>query len=82
LGATVRPRRRRSSSSSRQDCELSRTPSLRPTNSFLPSGVAPVGARKRFFEDLRAITIYLVFSTWAELIDTLRTGRQPVIPDG
>ena len=43
---------------------------------------AAVGARKRFFEDLRAITTYLVFSTWAELIETLRTGRPPIIPDG
>jgi len=29
-------------SSSRQDCALSRTPSVRPTSSFLPSGVAPM----------------------------------------
>jgi hypothetical protein len=43
---------------------------------------AAVGARKRFFEDLRAITTYLVFSTWAELIEILRSGRPPVIPDG
>src|SRR6201987_5180913 len=37
-GATASPRRFRSSSSSFQDCALSRTPSIRPTNSFLPSG--------------------------------------------
>jgi hypothetical protein len=43
---------------------------------------AAVGARKRFFEDLRAITSYLVFSTWAELTEILRSGRPPVIPDG
>src|SRR6516162_3500275 len=36
------PRRFRSRSSSRQDCALSRIPSLRPTSSFLPSGVAPI----------------------------------------
>ncbi len=36
------PRRFRSSSSSFQDCALSRTPSIRPTSSFLPSGVAPM----------------------------------------
>jgi len=44
---------------------------------------AAVGARKRFFEDLRAITTYLVFPTWAALIETLRTGEpQLAVPDG
>jgi hypothetical protein len=42
-----------------------------------------VGARKRFFEDLRAITTYLVFPTWAALVHTLRTGHPPpAIRDG
>ena len=41
-GATASPRRLRSSSSSRHDWALSRTPSMRPTSSFLPSGVAPM----------------------------------------
>ena len=36
-----------------------------------------VGSRKRFFEDLRAITTYLVFPTWAALIETLRSGLPP-----
>jgi hypothetical protein len=36
------PRRLRSRSSSFQDRVLSRTPSVRPTNSFLPSGVPPI----------------------------------------
>jgi hypothetical protein len=41
---------------------------------------AAVGARKRFFEDLRAITTYLVFPSWATLIETLRSGEaKPVI---
>jgi hypothetical protein len=44
---------------------------------------AAVGARKRFFEDLRAITTYLVFPTWAALTETLRTGQaQLTLPDG
>lgn len=44
---------------------------------------AAVGARRRFFEDLRAITTYLVFPAWGELVETLRTGRAPpAIPDG
>ena len=44
---------------------------------------AAVGARKRFFEDLRAITTYLVFPTWAALVETLRTGQPPpAIRDG
>src|SRR5262249_1790807 len=42
FGAIASPRRFRSRSNSRQDCALSRTPSLRPTGSFLPSGVAPM----------------------------------------
>ena len=37
-GAVVRPRRFKSSSRSRHDCELSRMPSVKPTISFLPSG--------------------------------------------
>jgi hypothetical protein len=42
-----------------------------------------VGARKRFFEDLRAITTYLVFPTWAALVQTLHTGQPPpAIRDG
>lgn len=44
---------------------------------------AAVGARRRFFEDLRAITTYLVFPTWAALIETLRNGSPPTaVPDG
>ena len=38
---------------------------------------AAVGTRKRFFEDLRALTTYLVFPTWALLIETLITGKPP-----
>ncbi len=43
-----------------------------------------VGTRKRFFEDLRALTTYLVFPTWASLIETLRSGIPPpqAIRDG
>ena len=42
-----------------------------------------VGARKRFFEDLRAITTYLVFPTWGQLVETLRTGQPPpLVRDG
>jgi hypothetical protein len=44
---------------------------------------AAVGARQRFFEDLRAITTYLLFPTWASLVDTLRAGQPPpAIRDG
>ena len=38
---------------------------------------AAVGARKRFFEELRTITTYLVFPTWATLVETLRSGEPP-----
>jgi hypothetical protein len=42
-----------------------------------------IGARQRFFEDLRAITTYLVFPTWGALVATLRTGTPPpAIRDG
>jgi hypothetical protein len=36
-----------------------------------------VGTRKRFFEDLRALTTYLVFPTWDLLVETLIAGRPP-----
>src|SRR5258707_5208162 len=42
FGPIESPRRFRSRRSSFQDCVLSRTPSMRPTSSFLPSGVAPM----------------------------------------
>jgi hypothetical protein len=42
LQADDSPRRFRSRSNSLQDCALSRTRSMRPTSSFLPSGVAPI----------------------------------------
>ena len=38
---------------------------------------AAVGARKRFFEELRTITTYLLFPTWAALVETLRSGEPP-----
>ena len=38
---------------------------------------AAVGTRKRFFEDLPAITTYLVFPGWAALVETLRSGQPP-----
>src|ERR1700741_274959 len=44
-GATARPRFFKSSSSSRQSCALSRAPSVKPSSSFLPSGVAPMMTR-------------------------------------
>lgn len=36
-----------------------------------------VGTRKRFFEDLRALTTYLVFPSWALLVETLIAGKPP-----
>ena len=33
---------------------------------------AAIGARKRFFEDLRAVTTYLVFPSWAALVENER----------
>ena len=36
-----------------------------------------VGTRKRFFEELRVITTYLVFPSWALLVETLTAGTPP-----
>jgi hypothetical protein len=36
-----------------------------------------IGARARFFQDLRSITRYLVFPNWAALIRTLIDGQPP-----
>ena len=36
-----------------------------------------VGTRKRFFEELRVITTYLVFPSWALLVETLTAGAPP-----
>lgn len=38
---------------------------------------AAVGTRKRFFEELRVITTYLVFPSWALLVETLIAGKPP-----
>ena len=38
---------------------------------------AAVGTRKRFFEELRVITTYLVFPSWALLVETLTAGKPP-----
>ena len=38
---------------------------------------AAVGTRKRFFEELRVITTYLVFPNWALLVETLTAGKPP-----
>lgn len=48
-GGTSSPRRFRSSSKSRQSCALSRAPSVKPTSSLRPSGVAPISTRMHCF---------------------------------
>src|SRR5215468_2673801 len=45
-GPIASPRHFRSSSNSLQECALSRTPSIKPTSSFFPSGVAPMMTRR------------------------------------
>src|SRR6476660_158767 len=45
-GPIASPRRFRSSNNSLQDCALSRTPSIKPTSCFSPSGVAPMTTRR------------------------------------
>jgi hypothetical protein len=42
-----------------------------------------IGSRKRFFEHLRTITAYLVFTSWAVLLQTLASSKPPLaVPDG
>jgi hypothetical protein len=38
---------------------------------------AAVGTRKRFFEELRVLTTYLVFPSWPLLVQTLTDGKPP-----
>jgi hypothetical protein len=38
---------------------------------------AAVGTRKRFFEELRVITTYLVFPSWSVLVETITAGTPP-----
>lgn len=39
-----------------------------------------IGTRKRFFEHLRSITVFLVFPGWDELLETLAFVRPPSRP--
>src|SRR5215211_3697761 len=41
-----------------------------------------LGPRVRFFQNLQALTSYLVFSSWTELLDTLAFARPPPSPSG
>jgi hypothetical protein len=39
-----------------------------------------IGARSRFFEHLRTITVYLVFQSWNDLLLTIVTATAPQRP--
>lgn len=39
--------------------------------------MAKMGARSRFFENLRSITNFMVFPTWGDLLETLAFARPP-----
>jgi hypothetical protein len=41
-----------------------------------------LGPRMRFFQNLQALTSYLVFSSWTELLHTLAFARPPPSPSG
>jgi hypothetical protein len=41
-----------------------------------------LGPRTRFFHNLQALTAYLVFSSWTELLETLAIARAPPRPPG
>ena len=38
---------------------------------------AAKGSRKRFFEHIRTLTVYLVFPSWNDLLDTLISAKPP-----
>src|SRR5215213_3869554 len=42
--------------------------------------VATIGARMHFFQRMRAITAYLIFPSWAHLLETLAFARAPPLP--
>ena len=42
--------------------------------------VATIGARMRFFQRMRALTAYLIFPSWAHLLETLAFARAPPVP--
>ncbi len=39
-----------------------------------------VGAKMRLFEQIRSLTVYLIFPSWSSLLRTIRTGRPPPQP--
>ncbi len=41
-----------------------------------------LGPRRRFFHTLQALTTYLVFASWTELLETLAFARPPPTPPG
>ena len=41
-----------------------------------------LGPRRRFFHNLQALTTYLVFASWTELLETLAFARPPPRPPG
>jgi hypothetical protein len=39
-----------------------------------------VGSRKPFFDDLRALTRYICFASWPQLLDFMRPGLEVALP--
>ena len=44
------------------------------------AAVDKIGTRKRFFEHLRSITVFLLFPGWTDLLETLAFVRPPQLP--
>jgi hypothetical protein len=42
--------------------------------------VATIGVRMHFFQRMRTITAYLIFPSWAHLLETLAFARAPPLP--
>jgi len=79
------PRRFRARSSSRQDCALSRTPSVRPTSSFLPSGVAPrhcAASSRRPAHECRRPRVDVAFGREIALAPPCRCSCDPAEESG
>jgi hypothetical protein len=50
------------------------------THDLWLQAIGRAGARRRFFEHLRSITVYLVFPSWHDLLTTLAFAHPPSQP--
>jgi hypothetical protein len=58
---------------------------MNPTglNTLIPvwrAATEAIGTRKRFFEHMRSITVFLVFPDWEDILATLAFIKPPPLP--